>query len=283
MSIHQDIKAKGSFWLLVSLIAAGLVLGYLAFVFLIGMPRVAVFKIGYVELSGDSATDINKMLDYLRNDDSIKAVVIQLNSPGGGVNASADVFMNTVKLRAKKPVVFFIKGMAASGGYMWLLGGNYVIANQVSIIGNVGAYMGIPPNSTRPDQSVMPTGPFKLTGDPQRTFISLLEQIKNIFVQTVYSQRGDRLKLRPEELQEGRIYFGFEAARLGLVDEVGIEPDAIQKAASLAGLRAYKVMDANEEIKKTGYTFPFTEYKPFNSEPPKAEFPYINLRFLEPR
>ncbi len=283
MSVQRDIKAKSGFWLPVSLIILGLILGYIAFLSLIGMPKVAVFRIGYVELSGESATDINKMLDYLRNDNSIKAVVIQLNSPGGGVNASADVFMNTVKLREKKPVVFFIKGMAASGGYMWLLGGNWVVANQVSIIGNVGAYMGIPPNVTRADDSVMPTGPFKLSGDPQRTFISLLEQIKDIFVQTVYSQRGDRLKLRPEELQEGRIYFGFEAARLGLVDEVGIEPDAIKKAASLAGLRSYKLIDANEQMKKGGYDFPYTEYKPFSSEPPKAEFPYILYRFLEPK
>ncbi len=283
MSVHQDLRVKRSFWLPAGLILIGLLLGYLAFTFLIGMPRVAVFRIGYVELSGESATDINKMLDYLREDNSIRAVVIQLNSPGGGVNASADVFMNTIKLREKKPVVFFVKGMAASGGYMWLMGGNWVVANQVSVIGNVGAYMSIPPNITRPDDTVMPTGPFKLSGDPSRTYITLLEEIKDIFVQTVYSQRGDRLKLRPEELQEGRIYFGFEAARLGLVDEVGIEPDAIEKAASLAGLRFYKTIDANAELKKGGYTFPYTEYKPYSSEPPKAEFPYIHYRFWEPR
>lgn len=283
MSVHRDIKAQRGFWLPVSLIILGLVLGYIAFISLIGLPKVAVFKIGYVELSGESATDINKMLNFLRDDNSIKAVVIQLNSPGGSVNASADIFMNTVKLREKKPVVFFIKGMAASGGYMWLLGGNWVVANQASIIGNVGAIMYVPLGAGRPEEGVMPTGPFKLSGNPTRTYINLLEQIKDIFVQTVYSQRGDRLKLRPEELQEGRIYFGFEAARLGLVDEVGVEPDAIKKAASLAGLRAYKVMDANEEIKKTGFVFPYTEFKAYNSEAPKVEFPYIHYRFWEPK
>src|SRR3990172_6278231 len=120
MSVQRDIKAKSGFWLPVSLIILGLILGYIAFLSLIGKPKIAVFRIGYVELSGESATDINKMLTYLRDDNSIKAVVIQQNSPGGGVNASADVFMNTVKLREKKPVVFFIKDMAASGGYMWL-------------------------------------------------------------------------------------------------------------------------------------------------------------------
>lgn len=283
MSIQRDIKPKTGLWLPIGLIILGLILGYVAFIFLIGMPSVAIFKIGYVELSGESATDINKMLDYLREDRSIKAVVIQLNSPGGTVNASADVFMNTVKLRDKKPVVFFIKGMAASGGYMWLLGGNWVVANQASIIGNVGAIMYVPGGSSRPEEGVVPTGPFKLTGDPTRTYISLLEQIKDIFVQTVYSQRGDRLKLTPEELQEGRIYFGFEAARLGLVDEVGVEPDAIKRAASLASLKAYKVIDANEMIKKDGYTFPYTEFKAFSSEPPKVQFPYIHLRFWEAR
>lgn len=282
MSVHQEVKARTGLWV-VSLIVLGLILGYLAFIFLVGIPRVAIFRVGYVELSGESATHLNRMLSTLKDDKSVRAVVIQLNSPGGSVNASADVFMNTVKLREKKPVVFFIKGMAASGGYMWLLGGNYVVANQASIIGNVGAIMNVPSGPGRPEEGVLPTGPFKLSGNPTRTYVSLLEQIKDIFVQTVYLQRGDRLKLRPEELQEGRIYFGYEAARLGLVDEVGVEPDAIKKAASLAGLRFYSVVEANEDIKKTGYTFPYTEFKAYGSEAPKVEFPYIHYRFWEPK
>lgn len=283
MSVSLHSGAKGSPWAVIGFILLGLLLGYVAFIFLIGLPKVAVFKIGYIELRGDSVSEVHRVLDFLREDRSIKAVVLQLNSPGGSVNASAEVFMNTVKLREKKPVVFFIKGMAASGGYMWLLGANYVYANQASIIGNVGAIMYLPSDFGRPEEGVTPTGPFKLTGNPRRTYINLLEQIKDIFVQTVYSQRGDRLRLRPEELAEGRIYFGWEAARLGLVDEVGVELDAVKKAASLAGLKWYRVLDANEEIKKTGYNFPYTEYQNFTSEPLKIEFPYIHYRFWEPR
>jgi hypothetical protein len=72
--------------------------------------------------------------------------------------------------------------------------------------------------------------------------------LKQSFAQMVISERGDKLRITPEELVEGRLYAGMEAVRMGLVDEVGDDTDAIAKAASLAGISNYELVDVNVEV-----------------------------------
>lgn len=269
-------------WLLsyIFLIILGLGIGYGISVAILDHPKVAVITASYVELDGSTANEINQALQYVRDDDSIRAVVIKLNSPGGTVSASANVFLNTLELRNRKPVVVLIGDMAASGGYMWLLGANYVYANPASMVGNVGAIMYLP-GTPRPDEGIVATGPFKLTGGSQRTYIGLLEMVKDIFVQTAYSQRGDRLRLTKEELAEGRIYFGMEAVRLGIIDEIGTEVDAINKAAELAKIRNYRLVDVNAKLKEQGINLSFSQYNTYTSSSIKVQFPYIHYMFWE--
>lgn len=259
----------------------GLAIGYGLFVAFFDRPQVAIINVAYVELDGFTAAEIDRTLRFVRDDDSVRAVVIRLNSPGGTVSASADVFMNTVKVRERKPVVVLVGDMAASGGYMWLLGANYVFANTASFVGNVGAIMFLP-GDFPPFEQIIPTGPFKLTGGSYRSYVGLLEQVKDIFIQTVFSQRGDRLRLTPEELSEGRIYFGAEAARLGLVDEIGTEVDAVEKAARLARIRNYRLVDVNAELAKRGISLSFSQYKAYSPSSVKVQFPYIHYMFWEP-
>lgn len=257
-------------------------IGYGLFIVLIGQPKIAVITTAFVELDGATASEIDKTLAFVRDDDSIKGVVIKLNSPGGTVSASADIFLNTLAVRNKKPVVVQIGDLAASGGYMWLLGANYVYANPASLVGNVGAIMFLP-GPARPDEDIVPTGPYKLTGGSYRTYIGWLENVKDIFWETVYSQRGDRLKLSKEELTEGKIYFGAEAVRLGIIDAIGTQTDAIRKTAELAGIRNYRLVDVNAELKKRGINLSFSQYKTYSPDSIKAQFPYIHYMFWEPR
>ncbi|MDO8635165.1 MAG: S49 family peptidase, partial [Dehalococcoidia bacterium] len=272
-------------WFLSYIILAilSLVIGVGIFVTLVGRPQIAVINVAYVELDGFTADEINKTLQFVRDDNSIKAVVIKLNSPGGTVSASANVFLNTVKIRDKKPVVVQVGDIAASGGYMWLLGANYVYAYPASMVGNVGAIMNLPAGASSPSENVVPTGPFKLTGGSYRTYIGWLESIKDEFIQTVFSQRGDRLKITPEELAGGKIYFGSDAARLGLIDALGTEVDAINKAAQLAGIRNYTLVDVNAALKEQGTNLSFSKFGNYSSNSVKEQFPYIHYMFWEPK
>lgn len=259
-----------------------LAVGVAIFVALVGRPQVAVITVSYVELDGFTADEINKTLQFVRDDNSIKAVVIKLNSPGGTVSASANVFLNTVKIRDKKPVVVLVGDIAASGGYMWLLGANYVYANPASMVGNVGAIMNLP-GSFPPSENLVPTGPFKLTGGSYRTYIGWLEAIKDEFIEAVFSQRRDRLKIPREELAGGKIYFGSEAARLGLIDGLGTEVDAINKAAQLAGIRNYTLVDVNAALKEQGVSLSFSKYDTYSPSSLKTQFPYIHYMFWDAR
>ncbi len=263
-------------------ILGGVLIGLLVVVFLIGRPKIALIDIAYAELSGETANQLTEVLRYVRDDKSIKAVVVKLNSPGGGVIESADIFANMVKLREEKPVVVAVTDMAASGGYYMLLGANYVYANPASMVGNIGVILWLP-SQFPPMERIVTTGPFKATGGSERMYINLLELMKETFVKTVISQRGDRLKMPVEEIMEGRIYVGIEAAKLGLVDELGFEDDAIRKAASLARIKNYKIININEELEKKGIYLYFSKKDRTSFSSFTPQFPYIYYRFMEPQ
>jgi protease-4 len=263
-------------------VLGGIVLGLLVLIFLVGIPKVAVINIPYAELSGETAQQIVDVLQYVRDDRSIKAVVVNLNSPGGGVSESSEIFINMVKLREKKPVVVAVTDFAASGAYFMLLGANYVYTNPAAFVGNVGVILWLPYQGG-PSERIITSGPFKGTGGSERMYLNLLEEMKETFVSVVMSQRGDRLRISAEEVSEGRIYTGIQAVRLGLVDELGVEDDAIKKAASLARLRNYRVIDVNKELEKKGIKLSFSKKEKFSMESFKPEFPYIYYRFVEPR
>ncbi|MDP2953830.1 MAG: S49 family peptidase [Chloroflexota bacterium] len=236
---------------LVGLLILGLALGYGLFLGLGGEPQVAVIRIPFTEIREDTAGSMLQMLRYARDDPSIKAVVIDLNSPGGAATDSEDLFINILHLREKKPVVVSVTSMAASGGYMMAIASDYIYVKGSSFIGNVGVIMFLP-GKAGAEEDIIPTGPSKRVGATPRTYIALLEMLKESFVKMVVSQRGDRLKISPQELAEGRIYIGIEAVRLGIADAIGTQEDAVRKAASLAGLRNYRIRDINQALRDKG-------------------------------
>lgn len=237
-------------WLFVYgfLLTLGVVAGFLIlFLVFPGKPKVGIIEIPSTRITADSAFVIGEMLDYARRTDSIKAVVIKLDSPGGGVTASEDLFFKTLRLREEKPVVISVGGIAASGAYLMSMGANYIYAKPSSIVGSVGVVLTLP-RSQPPSERVITTGPFKRTGASERTFIGIAEELKEAFLKTVLTFRRDRLQITPEELAEARIYTGMEALRLGLVDALGTDVDAVRKAADLAGISHYGRVDINDAV-----------------------------------
>ena len=229
----------------------GIVIGYFIF-FRVGpeTPKIAIIDIPFTIITEDSAFVISAFLDYARQRDDIKGVVIKLNSPGSSGAAGEQVYRETRKLREKKPVVIAIGDLTASGAYKWSLGANYTYAKSGSWVGSVGVFITFPGPliPTTPDDQIISTGPGKLTAGGRRQFVRILEQLKENFYQTVVSERGEKLRLSREQLMEARIYNGNEAARLGLVDAVGGDSEAIEKAASLAGISDYGFVDVNTEV-----------------------------------
>ena len=236
---------------LVLVLVAGALLGSLVFFKVYpGKPEIGVIDIPFTVISDDSAFIISAFLDFARRRDSIKAVVIRLNSPGGGAAPSEHLFHETRKLREKKPVVIAMNNIVASGGYMMSMGANYTYAKTSSFVGSTGVILGPPGRliPSPPPEDLVTSGPFKLTGGSRRHFISLVDELKQAFVQMVVSQRGDKLRISPDEIAQAKIYPGIEAVRLGLVDAIGGETEAIEKAASLAGISSYDLVDVNVEV-----------------------------------
>ena len=230
----------------------GIVAGALIFIYAFpGKPKIGVIDIPYTVISDGSSYVISEYINYARRDDSIKAVVIKLSTPGGGAASSERLYIETRKLRQEKPVVLVMNGLVASGGYMMVMGATHSYAQTSSLVGNVGVVSSagplIPP---LPDENVVFTGPYKLSGASRRDWTGMLDQLKLAFAQMVISERGDKLRISRDELAQGRLYSGVEAVRLGLADEVGGDSDALRKAAELARIANYGLVDVNAEVQR---------------------------------
>ena len=228
----------------------GLVVGAVIFFFVApGKPAIGVINIPYTVIDGNSAFVIGRHLDYVLEDDSIEAVVISLSSPGGGASASERLYFHTRRVREEKPVVIVMNGLAASGGYMMAMAGNYVYAQPSSLVGNVGV-IGISGGTLPPilPEIITTTGPHKLTGGSRQHWIDLIDVIKDRFAKMVMHERGDRIRITEAQLLEGKLYAGQDAVSLGLIDEIGVTGDAVEKAAELAGIGRYGIVDVNAKV-----------------------------------
>ena len=208
-------------------------------------------KVGVVEIKGiisDSRTTL-KQLDDFRDDPSIKAIVLRINSPGGAVGPSQEILREVEKIRRKKKVVASLGTMAASGGYYIACGADLIMANKGTATGSIGVIMEFTnveglTKKIGLDFFTLKSGRYKDVGSPFRPMTPeekeymqhLLDNIYQQFLSDVARNRKIPLeKLRP--LAEGRIYTGEEARQLGLVDVFGNLQDAIEKAGRLGGIR----------------------------------------------
>ena len=220
----------------------GLVLGALISIPLIPKPYIATINISGIIIDQAYTDDILDMLQYARDNNNIKAVVLRIDSPGGGASATEQIYLDMLRLRQRKPVVVSVGTIAASGGYYVAVASNFIYAEPTSQIGSIGAWVSLP-QPEELDEDVGTSGPFKATGGSRRKITGHLEMVRQEFVEAVMSQRGDRLKLSEEELSRGEIHLGVESLRYGLIDEIGTRTAAIEKAASLAGLRNYGITE----------------------------------------
>jgi protease-4 len=226
------------------------------------VPRPAV---GIIRLNTDiwygSVELVQAQIEEARQDRRVKAVVLQLDSPGGEVVATQNLYLELQDLRRAMPVVGSIDGMAASGGFYAVMATDPIYAKPSSAVGNVGVWAYTPPELGVNDV-ILTSGPFKLTGSNRDEFLRELESIKQEFLATVSSQRGERLDISPAELSQGLLYTGREAFELGLVDHIGSQSEAIAAAAEQAGIAHYEVIDLEARVLRT-----FLDLEPLFFEP----------------
>ena len=236
------------------MVVAGVAVGYYAFFnvgpgrfFNVGpdRPQIGIIDIPFTVIGEDSAFFIGEMVDLARRDDSIKGVVIKLTTPGGGAAESERLYFKVARLREKKPVIISTGSFNASGGMMMSVGANEIYVETASLVGSIGVIFGLQ-EPAPPDELLISSGPAKLTGGTQRTFTGMVELLKDGFVELVVKERGDRLRISRDEVAEARLYTGIEAVKLGLVDTIGSDTDAVKRVAKLAGISNYELVDVNE-------------------------------------
>ncbi len=261
-------------------VVLGLILGGLISILMIPKPIIATITISGQILEQTNADEIVAMMRYTANKKSIKAVILQIDSPGGAVSLIEQVYLDALRLRRQKPMVASIGGRGASGGYYIAVASNFIYAVPTSQIGSIGAWSKLP-SPEKLDEDTLTTGLFKATGGTRREATGVLEMVRQEFVEAVMSQRGDRLKLSKGELSQAQSYTGVESVRNGLIDAIGTKTTATQKAASLAHLKRYKVVELysgrpvtldlfgssdSEEPKSQTSTMPAYYYLYFESE-----------------
>ncbi|KAA0280815.1 MAG: S49 family peptidase [Anaerolineales bacterium] len=192
-----------------------------------------------------SAQNTIKQIQYAIDHPEVRAVVLVMDSPGGTVVDTESIYMELTRLREKKPVVTVVNGMAASGGYYLSVNTDYIFAKPTSLVGNIGVIGYLPP-SPFVIEDIITTGPYKLWGAPRDSDMRQVEMIKEGFFQAVKLGRGDKLSGSDAVTFSGQIFSGIDGLKLGIIDEFGTENDGAKKAAELAKVANYEILDLAE-------------------------------------
>jgi protease-4 len=191
--------------------------------------------VGVVDIRGviQDATDTIETLERFRTQDSTVAVVLRIESPGGAVAPSQEIYDEVWRVREAKPVVASLGNVAASGGYYIASAANQIVADPGTITGSIGAILTVPYYAPLAEkigfsEETVKSGRFKDTGHPlrrlsvdERTLLQdMVDDVLGQFVEAV--ARGRNMEAtRVRSLADGRIYSGTQALAAGLVDRLG--------------------------------------------------------------
>jgi len=231
--------------LLIILIIAVVVLGAIISRIPVG-DRVAILDVRGVIVNPLPTV---RKIEGLRRDRSVKALVIRVDSPGGSVGASQEIYRAIERFKAEgKPVVVSMGNVAASGGYYISAPADYILANPGTITGSIGviiqhvAYkelmekVGVRATTIKTGRFKDTLNPFRELTPEEREYLSrTMNEAYEQFLKAILKYRGKRIsEERLREVADGRILTGERAKEVGLVDELGGLEDAVEKAKELA-------------------------------------------------
>jgi protease-4 len=205
--------------------------------------------------SGARSTTIRKALDEAAEDDSVKAVVLRVDSPGGSALASEIIYDATQRVRAAgKPVIVSMGNVAASGGYYVSCGADRIIADPTTITASIGVVGGKFVTTAMWDSLGVNWHPYqrgesaglfsserKWNESERAKIMGWMEEVYDIFKGHIVEHRGDKLTKKIDEMAGGRVYTGAQAQQLGLVDDLGSFDDAVAKAAEMGTIGDYEL------------------------------------------
>jgi protease-4 len=205
-----------------------------------------------------------KLLGQVEDDSNVKAVVIDVDTPGGEVTASDEIYHRMEEFKHAHPgtpLVVAMGGLATSGGYYLASEADYIFAQPTTLTGNIGVLMprfnlahmaeklGVQETTiTAPREGFKDAGSMFRPSTPaeEAYFHDLIDGAYQRFMQVVKSGRGQRLTKPIEQIADGKAFRADEALKLGLVDQIGFLDDACQYAAKQAGLSNPMVVNFHE-------------------------------------
>jgi protease IV len=218
-------------------------------------------KVALIRIEGpivDSQSVLDELKGYVK-DTSVKAVVLRIDSPGGAVVPSQEIYEEVRKAAAKKKVVVSMGSVAASGGYYIAAPASRILANPGTITGSIGVIMEIPNVSELLGKigvktDVVKSGRHKdlasvfrgIQKEERDIIQGVLDNVHEQFI-TAVSEGRKMVRDDVEEIADGRIFTGEQALEVGLVDELGNIEDAMKTAARLAGIKGEPVVVQKKE------------------------------------
>ncbi len=195
-----------------------------------GGEKIAVIEIeGVISESRQTMEDIN----HFKEDSSIKGVILRINSPGGSVGPTQEIYREVLKLKGNKKVFVSMGSVCASGGYYIAAAGDKVYANPSTITGSIGVIMqsvildellkkiGVKSNTIKAGELKDAGTPFREMTPEERAYLdSIVKNIHEQFIKDVASSRKMEFE-KVKSMADGRIYTGLQAKDLGLVDNIG--------------------------------------------------------------
>ncbi|MFZ1323483.1 MAG: signal peptide peptidase SppA [Ignavibacteria bacterium] len=211
-----------------------------------GNEKIAEVKLDFTIFSSEG---IVRQFKKYGEDKSIKAIILRINTPGGGVAASQEIYEIVKKTRdAGKPVIVSIASLGASGGYYAACGGSTIIADEGSLVGSIGVIIqlvnykeladkiGIKSMTITSGELKDAGNPFKDFSEKDRTYFQeIVDDTFDQFLEVVSKER----KIDTADLKQyatGRVFTGRQALKIGLVDSIGTYEDAIRIASNMAGI-----------------------------------------------
>jgi protease-4 len=248
--------------------------------------------VAIVELHGEIRYDLSKVdeLDSYRENGRIKAVLLHINSPGGGVAATQEIYHAVQRLKHEKPVVAFLSGIAASGGYYIACAADSIVSLEGTLTGSIGVVAAFLHTEELYQKiglgvTVIKSGKFKDIGSPHRQMTSeekqymerLLDNVYSQFLQAVSNGRGMPIA-EVTEIAEGRLFTGEEARDHGLVDRLGTYDSAILMAAEMGGIEGEAKIVKKRKRKPLFGNF----FRHMNATIPLEADSHVTLKYIIP-
>jgi protease-4 len=232
-------------------------------------------KIGIVRLEGIilSSEKINKQLNDYSERADIKAIVLRINSGGGVVGASQEIYEKVKDLKGKVPIIVSVDNAAASGAFYAALESEIIVANHGSLVGSIGVILEYPVVNELLDKiglhvETIKSGKLKDSGSPTRPvskadreyFQTVIDDQHEQFINAVATGRNIPVE-DVRNYADGRIFTGNQALELNLIDTIGTFDDAIAIAGKIGGIKGKPKIVEIRKKRKTVFDLLYNEFQ----------------------